>query len=100
VLISARLGAESDVAPEQAADKMKVLARTLPWLLVLSSSVAIAQGPAAGTAAQDGPPDAPTPIRGVEPTGMKTLTHYGEGVLVLDDVTLQGLPIRVHAPTT
>ena len=53
---------------------MKVVACTLSWLLVLSSSAAIAQGPAAGTAAQDRPSDAPTPIRGVETTGMKTLT--------------------------
>ena len=69
---------------------MKVVALTLSWLLVLSSSAAIAQGPATGTAAQDRPLDAPTPIRGVEPTGMKTLTHYGEGVLVPHDRTLQG----------
>ena len=69
---------------------MKVVACTLSWLLVLSSSAAIAQGPAAGTAAQDRPPDAPTPIRGVEPTGMRTLTHDREGVLVPHDVTLQG----------
>jgi hypothetical protein len=69
---------------------MRVVARTLSWLLVLSSSTAIAQGPAAGTAAQDRPPDAPTPIRGVEPTGMKILTHYSEGVLGPHDVTLQG----------
>jgi len=60
---------------------MRVVARTLSWLLVLSSSTAIAQGPAAGTAAQDRPPDAQTPIRGVKPTGMKILTHYSEGVL-------------------
>jgi hypothetical protein len=69
---------------------MKVLACTLSWLLVLSSSAAIAQGPAAGTAAQDRPSDAPTLIRGFETTRMKTLTHYGEGVLVPHDVTLQG----------
>jgi hypothetical protein len=69
---------------------------------MLSSSAAIAQGPASGTAAQERLPDAPTAIRDVEPTG-PTLTHYFEGVLVPRDVTLQGSSVigaRIRIMTT
>ena len=84
---------------------MKNVTRRLSWLLMLASAAAVGQTAAVGAVAQDGLPDGPVPIRGIEPTGTNTLAHYREGVLGLRDFTLQksgviGARIRIVTTST